>query len=326
VHPWVDDAVGPLDDAALVRPLVGSATVAERTGPRLVMTVDVVTPMVDDPRRFGAIAAANALSDVYAMGGVPQIALSLVGFPSSALELSVLGEIFAGLREACDEAGCAVVGGHTLVDPEPKAGLSVTGLVEAERAWTHRGGRAGQALVLTKALGTGVIVQAMKDLAAPAEAESAAVASMRRLNARARALGIAAHATAATDVTGFGLLGHLRNLVEASELSAELDARSIPVLPEVRALVESGRVPGGTKRNLDWVRELARFADDVDETSRLVLADAQTSGGLLLAVPDTRADTLVAQLIDEGHEAARIGTLIERGQGPSTIRVTGSIR
>jgi selenide,water dikinase len=307
-----------------VRPLLGPVLPTAHAGPRLVMTVDVVTPMVDDPRMFGAIAAANALSDVYAMGASPQVALAFVGFPSGELDLSLLSEMFAGLREACDEARCAIVGGHTIVDPEPKAGLSVTGVVDAERAWSHRGGKPGQALVLTKALGTGVVVQAMKRLAASESASRTAIASMRRLNARACELGLAAGATSGTDVTGFGLLGHLHNLVEASGLGAELDASRVPVLPDVRALIASGLVPGGTKRNLRWVEGSVAFDGDVDETTRLILADAQTSGGLLLAVDERAAAGLVQQLEDEGHAAATIGRLVELAPGAARLCVRGS--
>jgi selenide,water dikinase len=305
-----------------VRPLVGPDAIGEGSGPRLVMTVDVVTPMVNDARLFGAIAAVNSLSDVYAMGGTPQVALSFVGFPSGDLGLDVLRDIFAGLRDACDEAGCAIVGGHTMVDKEPKAGLAVTGTVDAARAWSHRTARAGQALVLTKPLGTGIVVQATKKGVAPPEITAAAAQSMRRLNARACALGHEAGATSATDVTGFGLLGHLKNLVEASGVVARIDARAVPVLPGVRELVEAGHVPGGTRRNLDWVEPVTRFASSVDDGARLVLADAQTSGGLLLAVPSGSAATLVRRLRDEGHEAAIVGELAEpteRGAGIDVV-------
>jgi len=320
-HPWIDDAAGLLDDAALVRPLIGPSAIGEGSGPRLVMTVDVVTAMVDDARLFGAIAAANSLSDVYAMGGAPQVALSIVGFPSSDLGLDVLREILAGLREACDEAGCAIVGGHTMVDKEPKAGLAVTGIVDAARAWSHRTARAGQALVLTKPLGTGIVVQATKKGVAPPDVIATAARSMRRLNARACALGLEAGATSATDVTGFGLLGHLKNLVEASGVVARIDARAVPVLPGVRALVEAGHVPSGTRRNLDWVEPITRFASSVDDGARLVLADAQTSGGLLLAVPEGRAVALVERLRDEGHEAAIVGELAEAAERGAGIDV-----
>jgi selenide,water dikinase len=265
--------------------------------------------MVDDPETFGAIAAANSLSDVYAMGGVPEVALSFVGFPSDKLPLEVLHEIILGLTRTCKLARCAIVGGHTIVDPEPKAGLSVTGSVSSDRIWSHRFGAAGQALVLTKAIGTGLVVQALKKGTAPPDAVESAIAQMKRLNDRARDLGADAHATACTDVTGFGLLGHLKNLVEASKVRARLVASNVPLLPHVRAIAEGGTVPGGTKRNLRYVEPMTRFDASVDEITRLVLADAQTSGGLLLTVPDREAEALVRRLRDEGHAAAVIGSL-----------------
>ena len=305
----MDSRTGPLDDAAVVRP-----EGAERS---LVMTVDVVTPMVDDPETFGAIAAANALSDVYAMGGVPEVALSFIGFPSDVLPLSMLRSIIVGMSETCMRAGCAIVGGHTVIDPEPKAGLSVTGSVDPMRVWSQRGGVAGQSLVLTKALGTGILVNAFKkNLVEPADFE-AAVVQMRTLNARARDLGAEAGATACTDVTGFGLLGHLKNLVEASGVVAHLDVSRIPLLRGVLALATAGAVPGGSRKNLRFAESVTRFGEQVSEATRLVLADAQTSGGLLLTVPEEVAEALSEQLRAEGHAAAVIGKL-EKGE-PSIV-------
>lgn len=291
-------------------------------GPTLIQTVDVVTPMVDDPRLFGAIAAANAMSDVWAMGGAPQVALSFLGFPADVLPLEVLRAIVAGMTEATREGGCAIVGGHTIIDPEPKAGLAVTGCLPSTPAgeaapWTHRGARPGHAIVLTKAIGTGVAVNAMKALAAPAEVEAAATASMRRLNDAACAAGRAAGAEAATDVTGFGLLGHLRNVLEGSRVAATLVASAVPLLDGVRALAEAGKVPGGTRRNLARALEVTSFDDAVPEVLRLLLADAQTSGGLLLFVPQPAAAGLVRRLRDEGHLAATIGT-VDGAEGEAT--------
>ncbi len=284
------------------------------------MTIDVVTPMVDDPRIFGRIAAANALSDVYAMGGTPKVALGFVGFPTDELDLPVLEAILAGLEQACAEAGCAIVGGHTIVDPEPKAGLAVTGVVEGE-AWTHRRAAPGQALVLTKALGTGVIVQAMKKQIAPEPVAAGAVASMLRLSAAARDLGAASGATAATDVTGYGLLGHLKHLAEASGVRAVVRAGEVPLLEGARALCEAGHVPGGTRKNLRYVQDVTSFDASVSETTRLLLADAQTSGGLLLTLPADGAGALVAALTAAGHAAAHIGEVATRGPGEPAIDV-----
>ncbi len=292
----------------MVRPLPGSTL-------RLVQTIDVVTPMTDDPEAFGAVAAANALSDVYAMGGTPTVALSFIGFPSDKLPLEVLGAIARGMRAACDEAGCAIVGGHTIIDPEPKAGLAVTGVVDADAIWSHSRARAGQALVLTKAIGTGVAVQALKKGDADPAVSAAALASMRRLNGRAREVALGFGVSAATDVTGFGLLGHLKHIVEASGLSAVLDAGAVPMLPGVRELAARGVVPGGSKRNLRYVEGTTRFHDSVDETTRLLLADAQTSGGLLLCVPSDRAAALARALVAAGELGVVVGELAAHEPG-----------
>jgi selenide,water dikinase len=298
----------------VVRPELGP-------GERLVMTIDVVTPMTNDPEDFGRIAAANALSDVYAMGGTPKVALGFIGFPADVLDLGVLRAVMRGLASVCREAGCAIVGGHTIVDPEPKAGLAVTGVVAGDRAWTHRRAQAGQVLVLTKGIGTGIIVQAIKQDRAPDEVARAAVAQMRALNARARDLGLEAGATAATDVTGFGLLGHLRHVAEASGVCAVVSAADVPLLPAARDLAEAGCVPGGTRKNLRYVEPVVRFAGTIDETTRLVLADAQTSGGLLLSVPEASAGPMARTLRDEGALAAVIGRLEPRSEDGVTIVV-----
>lgn len=307
--------MGPLDDAAVVRPFAG-----EDGAPRsMVLTIDVITPIVDDPRAFGGIAAANALSDVYAMGGRPEVALSFVGFPTDKLPLSVLAEIMAGLSEVADRAGVAIVGGHSLVDPEPKAGLAVVGSVDPLRVWSHRSALVGQALVLTKALGTGILGQSIRAGTASEPLAQAAVAQMLTLNDRAAAVGLASGATSCTDVTGFGLLGHLRHVLEASGLSAEIEASRVPRLPGALDLAETGAVPGGTKRNLAYAAALTSFASEVPEPLRLLLADAQTSGGLLLCLPEDQADAAVRRLLDEGAAAARIGTLVRADPAPSIL-------
>jgi selenide, water dikinase len=305
----VDESPGPRDDAALVV-TDPSATTA------LVMTIDVVTAMVDDARTFGAIAAANSVSDVYAMGGLPTVALSFIGFPSDKLPIEVLGEIAAGLRDTADRAATAIVGGHTIVDPEPKAGLSVTGIVERNSAWSHRHARPGQILVLTKAIGTGIAIQAMKGLKCPAALQKLAIDSMLALNRAARDAGVAAGATSATDITGFGLLGHLGNICEASGVTANLTAHDVPVFEGARALAQAGVVPGGSKRNLKNMEPRVRFDPAVDDVTRLLLADAQTSGGLLLCVPEENTKALIARLEGEGSVAAVIGDLLGRADGP----------
>jgi selenide,water dikinase len=277
----------------------------------LVLTIDVITPIVDDARTFGAIAAANALSDVYAMGGKPEVALSFIGFPNDQLPADTLVEIARGLHDSCARAGCAIVGGHTVADTEPKCGLAVVGSVEPDRLWSHRSARPGDVLILTKPLGTGLIGHAVRAETATALQRDAAVRSMTMLNDAACAVGQQVAVTAATDVTGFGLLGHLGHIVKASALGATIDARRVPLLPGVVELAASGCVPGGTRRNLGYVEPWTRFDDAVDPNLRLVLADAQTSGGLLLCVPAPRADDALERLHHAGcPDAAVIGQLV----------------
>jgi selenide,water dikinase len=288
----------------------------------MVLTIDVITPIVDDPRVFGGIAAANAISDVYAMGGRPEVALSFVGFPTDKLPLSVLAEVLAGMQETCARARCAIVGGHTIADVEPKAGLAVVGSVDPTRVWSQRSAREGQALVLTKALGTGIVGQTIRAGTADEALVRAAIAQMLELNDRAAEVGLALGATSCTDVTGFGLLGHLRNLIEASNLSAEIAAHSVPLLEGVLSLAAAGAVPGGSKRNLAYASAIADFSAEVPEPLRLVLADAQTSGGLLLCLPEERAEEAVTRLWDAGcARAARIGVLGRAAPSPR-IRVS----
>jgi selenide,water dikinase len=282
----------------------------------------VITPIVDDPRAFGAIAAANALSDVWAMGGRPEVALSFAGFPTDKLPLEVLAEVLAGMQDACARAATAIVGGHTISDSEPKAGLAVVGSVDPARVWSQRSAREGQALVLTKALGTGLVGQAIRAGKAGEALVAAAIAQMTALNDRACEVGLAVGATSCTDVTGFGLLGHLENLIEASDLDAEIDAASVPLLDGVLELAAEGVVPGGSKRNLERARRITAFAPGVGEALRLLLADAQTSGGLLLCVPADRADEAVRRLHDAGcARAATIGRLGRRAEGDAAARI-----
>jgi selenide, water dikinase len=296
------------DDAAVVR-LDG----AERA---LVLTADVIAPLVDDPETFGRIAATNSISDVYAMGGRPLYALNLVFFPDDKLPSSVLQAILRGGAAACAEAGVAIVGGHTVRDEEVKYGLSVTGEVEVEALLSNRTARAGQRLVLSKALGTGIIGQAIKKrAAAPAEA-LAAVESMTTLNRGALEAGRRAGATSCTDVTGFGLLGHLRNILRGSALRAAVDLDALPTLPGAREHAASGCVPGGTQSNLEFIAPSLRGHERLDAAGELALllaCDAQTSGGLLLTVPAGAAAGLVADLRGQGLPAADVGELVAPG-------------
>lgn len=310
-HPWVDADVGPMEDAALLRPPGGGG---------LVFTVDFITPIVDDPETFGAIAAANAISDVYAMGGEPQVALAVCGFPADLLPLPVLERIFRGGRDKAEEAGCAVVGGHTIKDGELKYGLCVLGTVDPARALTQTRARPGDALVLTKPLGFGIASQAIKKGELSAARLGEVTRLMMTLNKAAKDAALAAGARAATDVTGFGLLRHLHNLLVGSGAAARLRAAAVPVLPFARDLAARGLVPGGTRTNLATAEPYTRFDDDVAELDRVLLADAQTSGGLLIAVAADRAAALVADLAARGTPAhAVIGEIIPGIPGAITV-------
>ena len=286
----------------------------------IVATVDFFTPIVDDPYDFGRIAATNAFSDLYAMGATPLFALNLVGWPRDTLPFELLGEVVRGGADVAHAAGAFVLGGHSVDDPEPKYGMAAIGEVHPDRIVTNAGARPGDALVLTKPLGTGVLTTALKrDLLNEADL-APAVAAMTTLNAgAARAmLGVGVHA--ATDVTGFGLLGHLRTMLEASGAAAEVRAAAVPLLPHAREAAERGAIPGGTERNAAGVAAAVSFAAGVDRTARLLLADAQTSGGLLIAVAAERADMLVAALRREATPAADvIGRVVTGAPGTMTV-------
>jgi selenide,water dikinase len=305
------------DDAAVVL-LPGAPETA------LVLTTDFFTPIVDDPYDFGAIAAANALSDVYAMGGRPIAALAIVGFPHAALEPEVLATILRGGAEKAKEAGLDVVGGHTIQSDEPIYGLAVTGVVHPGRAWTNAGARPGDALVLTKPIGTGILTTAAKNDQDERGAIGAAVRVMATLNRAACDAGLATSGVhAVTDVTGYGLLGHLRNMTRASGCAAVVEHARVPLLDGARAYAEAGIAPGGTHANRRFLVEYVRYASEVKEVDAVLLCDAQTSGGLLLAVDPAHADALVRALEERGAPCAAIVGACEepRGTGAPGIRV-----
>jgi selenide,water dikinase len=304
--------VGPLEDAALLRPEVGSP---------LAFTVDFITPIVDEPEAYGAISAANALSDVYAMGGEPQVALAVCGFPDDKLPREILTRIFRGGRDKAAEAGCAIAGGHTVLDPELKYGLCVIGNVDPEKRLTHTGARPGDKLVLTKPIGTGLAAQAVKNRRLADDQIALAVEVMTTLNRDAKDAALAAGARAATDVTGFGLLGHLHHLLLGSGAAAALDFEAVPLLPFARGLAEAGLVPGGSKRNLDYVAPRTRFDAALGDVEQLLVCDAQTSGGLLLAVPPEGETRLLSELGSRGTPAAAvIGEVTEGESGSMVVR------
>ena len=284
--------------------LVGSATADDaavwklRDDLALVQTTDFFTPVVDDPYDFGRIAAANALSDVYAMGGTPITALNLVAWPLETLGADALAAVLRGGLDVVRAAGAEVVGGHSIDDPEPKYGLAVTGTVHPDRILANAGGRAGDALVLTKPLGVGAIVTARKRGAADDALLAAAVDVMTRLNDHAATAALAAGASAATDVTGFGLLGHLHHLARESGLAAEVDAAAVPAIEGVEVLLgDDGAVSGGSRRNAEWSAGFASIAAGVEPWRARLVCDATTSGGLLVAVDPARAHELPGPVV-----------------------------
>ena len=270
-------------------------------------TADFITPVVDDARTWGRVAAANSVSDVYAMGGRPLFALNLVGWNTDALSTELLGEVLAGGQDVATDGGFFIVGGHTIDDPEPKYGMSVTGEVHPDRMLTNAGLRPGQDLILTKALGVGVITTAIKADVASEQAAGAAIASMTRLNDVASTVAVEAGATGCTDVTGFGLLGHLGRMAVESNVVATVVFDTVPFLPDAIDLAKQGMVPGGSRRNLESGGEMLESGAH-DELNRLLIADAQTSGGLVFGVDPGETGDVLARLADSGHVAAKIGS------------------
>lgn len=286
----------------------------------LVTTVDFFTPIVDDPYSFGAIAAANALSDIYAMGGRPLFALNIVGFPLGRLDASVLAAILRGGQEKAAEAGVAIIGGHSIDDSEPKYGLAAVGFVRLDGIYRKNDARPGDRLVLTKAIGTGIISTAIKRGSAPDAVIETAVASMIKLNGPALDLARGFDMGALTDVTGFGLLGHLHEMAAQSRLKAIVEWEAIPLLPEALRLAQEGCVPGGSQRNLEHVSASTRWPDALTEAQKILLCDAQTSGGLLVSVAPRDAAKLVESLRAGGHAAADIGELVAGKAGAIEVR------
>jgi selenide,water dikinase len=280
----------------------------------LVQTVDVLTPIADDPATFGEIAAANSLSDVYALGGAPLTALNIVGWPSK-LDISILGEILEGGSQKVREADAVIIGGHTIKDSEVKYGLSVTGIIETDRVVTMEGAKPGDSIILTKRIGTGVISTALKNEKASPEAVSAINDSMRALNRRASELMMDAGAHACTDITGFSLLGHALVMAEKSKVGLRINSASVPFFEWAPRYAEEGHIPGGTRANFDFVKPKVDYSGSVSEPIRVLLCDAQTSGGLLIAVgggssasllnalrsfPETSVSEVIGEVV-EGH-------------------------
>lgn len=281
----------------------------------VVETVDFFTPVVDDPFLFGRIAGANAFSDIWAMGARPIFALNLVGFPIGKLPLEVLGEILRGGADAAAEAGAPILGGHSIDDPEPKYGMAVTGLVHPQRVLRNVGARPGDRLLLTKPLGSGIVSTAIKRGVADAGLIDRMVKVMAALNRRAGEVLAASGAVhALTDVTGFGLLGHALEMAQGSDVTLRLRAASVPVVEGVRALAEQDVAPGGSRANLTWVGPHVRFDATLDPAARLILADAQTNGGLFAAVSPERFEEVMSELLRAGVPAAAIGEVAPAGE------------
>ena len=285
----------------------------------LIFTVDFFPPVVDDPFSYGAVAAANSLSDVYAMGGKPLIALNIVGFPVD-LPKPILGEILNGGYSKAKEAGCIIAGGHTVDDQEPKYGLAVIGLVTPGKEITNAGAKPGDKLLLTKPLGTGIITTAAKQDSVDDSVLQHAISIMSELNAYPSEAMMEIGVNSATDVTGFGLLGHLRGMMLASNCQARIYNAEVPAIPGVRDLIEAGVAPGGTHRNLSSMESSVHWHPDVTQNQKLLLCDAQTSGGLLISVPEEKTPLLLGTLNKPGHmETVIVGEV--RPPGGPTIEV-----
>ena len=292
------------DDAAVIR---------LSDGRLLVQTVDFFTPIVDDPYQFGQIAAANSLSDIYAMGGTPQFALNIVGFPINDLPKEMLTTILQGGADKAQEAGISIVGGHSVDDKEPKYGMVVTGEVDEQNLVKNDGAKPGDILVLTKPIGTGIIATAIKKGMASEDIIQTAVDTMSTLNDVASKLMIELKIKAATDITGFGLLGHLSEICKASKVTAEIDYNLLPLLPGTLELANDGIIPGGTKRNLSYAESFTQFQEDRTDIEKLITSDAQTSGGLLISISPEKTESFL-QLFNEQSsiKAHKIGKITEQ--------------
>jgi selenide,water dikinase len=323
----LDEVLGQLEAPSLPREVLVSAETGDDAavyllpnGRGLVATVDFFTPIVDDAYDWGRIAAANAFSDVYAMGGSPVMALNLTSWPVDDLPLDLLARVMQGGQDVAEQAGVAVVGGHSITDPEPKYGMVAMGFVPVERIVRNSTAPAGTALFLTKPLGLGIITTAIKRQMATDLQVEAAVEVMTTLNADASAAMVEGDARAATDVTGFGLLGHLHRMLAASGVAASVFAGAVPVLPEVLDLADADVVPSGTRRNHAYLQPFLDWGE-LTEPEQLILADAQTSGGLLIAAADP--EDMRLRLVGRGVQAVEIG-LTEEGE-PGHITVEGRL-
>jgi selenide,water dikinase len=281
----------------------------------LVQTVDFFTPIVDDPYSFGQVAAANAISDIYAMGGKPLTVLNIVAFPIKTLDKSVLADILRGASDKVKESGATLVGGHSIDDNEPKFGLAVTGLIHPERILTNAGAKPGDQLILTKPIGVGILTTAIKKDQLSEDEVTELTKVMSTLNKTAAETMASFTVHACTDITGFGLLGHASEMAKGSGVGIHINHKQVPFLPRVRELAEAGFVPGGTKNNFAHVQDSITYSKELDQISQWMLCDAVTSGGLLIAVAKEEAEALLARLIKAGVEAAHIGEAVDKHPG-----------
>lgn len=286
----------------------------------LVQTVDFFTPIVDDPYMFGQIAAANALSDIYAMGGKPLTVLNIVGFPISTLDKSVLTDILRGAGDKVNESGATLMGGHSIDDKEPKFGLACTGIIHPSKIRANAGAKAGDRLILTKPIGVGIQTTAIKSDLLSEEELNRLMTVMATLNKVAGEAIEKYDVNACTDVTGFGLLGHASEVAKGSDVGLVIDKNKVSILPRTRELAEQGIVPGGTKANHRWLSECVLYEEGIDEIDQWILCDAVTSGGLLISVAEEHAPALLNELIEKGVEAVDIG--FATADHPCQIKVT----
>jgi cysteine desulfurase len=302
---------GTSDDAAVYR--INKSTA-------IVQTVDFFTPIVDDPYYFGAIAAANSLSDIYAMGAKPLFALNIVGFPDNRLPIYVLKEILKGASDKAAEAGISILGGHTVEDIEPKFGMAITGMVHPDKVLTNATAKPGDVLILTKPIGTGIISTAVKRGIVKKNISLIARNVMLELNADAANLMSLFPVNACTDITGFGLLGHLKEMMEASGVGSIIYSSKVPIIEGVYELATAGAIPGGTRNNLDYVSANVKWDENIPEITKLILCDAQTSGGLLIAIPEAFGAGFIRKL-NENHnkQAEIIGKIIETDETSTGI-------
>lgn len=286
----------------------------------LVLSLDFFTPIVDDPYTFGLVAAANSLSDIYAMGGKPIVAMNIICFPLKTMDISILQEILRGGLDKMREAEVLLVGGHSVEDNELKYGLSVTGTIHPDRVLTNKGVRVGDRLILTKPLGTGIINTALKGGLADNDSVAESIKCMRTLNKKAAEVMVQAKVNACTDITGFGLLGHACEMIENGDVGMVIDSSAVPFLPGTQEYAEMGLIPGGTMRNRDFRLHMIDNAAGISDVLMLMLFDAQTSGGLLISASGQKAQTLLERLHQEGvQEAAIIGEVVDKPKGRIVI-------